>query len=139
PHPDQLVQFSEAAIANPVNGRSPSTADFLYWRDHARGFTRIGAVSTSSHTYTLTGAGERIRSLAASAGFFETLGVQAALGRTFNLADEISQAHPAILTNKFWRDHFAAASNAVGQSFDLDHERYVIVGVLPETFRLVEV
>jgi putative ABC transport system permease protein len=139
PRPEQLVKFSQSEIANPLIGESASTADFLDWRARARSFSGIAAVSWSSHAYTLTGTGERIRSLEASAGFFETLGVQPRLGRTFNRADEMSEAHPAILTNKFWRDHFAAAPDAVGRSFDLDREHYVIVGVLPETFRLIEV
>jgi putative ABC transport system permease protein len=64
--------------------------------------------------------------------------VKPALGRALRREEEAG-ARVALLTDDFWRTHFAGASDAVGQTFQLDRQPYTIVGVLPADFHLESV
>jgi putative ABC transport system permease protein len=139
PDSERLALLSEHNAKSRAGGRPASAANFLDWRDRARSFQRLGAVSYDGENHTLTGTGERARSLAVSAGFFETLGVQPALGRTFRREEESAHAQLALLTDDFWRAHFGGAADVVGRTFQLDRQPYTIVGVLPADFHLESV
>jgi predicted permease len=77
----------------------------------------------------LTGHGPArgILTIPASANFFETLGVQAAIGRTFSADDKGCNI---VLSNKFW----SANPVAVGKTLILDQKPCTILGVMPENF-----
>lgn len=83
----------------------------------------------------LTGAGlpRQVGIGWASGNLFQLLGVQAALGRTFNATD-----HPGtvVLGYELWRDQFGRDPDVVGRSIRLDGHPHTVVGVLPLGFRL---
>jgi putative ABC transport system permease protein len=135
PDSERLVLLPERSRTAPADA-SASLPNFLDWRARARSFEGLGALSYSSSSHVLTGAGERIHSTEISAGLLETLGVHAALGRTFDAADEKAGARLALLSDEFWRSRFAASSDAPGRTFTADRESYTVVGVLPATFHL---
>jgi predicted permease len=67
--------------------------------------------------------------------FFQVLGVQPALGRSFTLDEMRHGARPvAILSNAYWRRQFASDSSIVGKAIDLNGQSTTVVGVLPATF-----
>jgi predicted permease len=67
--------------------------------------------------------------------FFETLGVQPALGRLFTAEECVKGARPAVLLSyPFWQRQFAANPAIVGQAITLNHEAVTVVGVLPPSF-----
>ena len=139
PSSERLALLSEHNAKTRPAGSPVSATNFLDWRDRARSFERLAALSYDGENHTLTGAGERVRSLAISAGFFETLGVQPALGRMFRREEETGSTRVALLTDDFWRTHFAAAPNVVGQTVQLDRQPHEVVGVLPADFHLESV
>src|SRR5579872_7514683 len=71
--------------------------------------------------------------------FFTTLGIQAAIGRTF-LSQESRPAPPnmAVLTHGVWMRTFGGDPGVVGRTISLDQEAFTVVGVLPATFRFPE-
>ncbi len=139
PDSERLALLSEYHAKSRPSGSPVSAANFLDWRTRARSFERLAALSYDGEDHTLTGAAERVHSLSVSAGFFETLGVQAALGRTFRRDEETAHAHAALLTDEFWHSHFAGTPGVLGQTIALDREPYTIVGVLPPDFHLESV
>jgi putative ABC transport system permease protein len=139
PDSERLALLSEHNAKTRPMGSPASAANFLDWRDRAQSFQGLGAISYDGQSHTLTGAGERVRSLGISAGFFETLGVQPALGRTFRREEETGAAPVAVLTDAFWRAHFGGAPDTVGRTLQLDRQPYTIVGVLPADFHLESV
>jgi predicted permease len=139
PDSERLALLSEHNAKIRPAGSPVSAANFLDWRNRAQSFQRLAAISYDGENHTLTGAGERARSMGISAGFLETLGVQPALGRTFRREEETGSARLALLTDDFWRAHFAAAPDAVGRTLQLDRQPYRIVGVLPADFHLESV
>jgi putative ABC transport system permease protein len=71
-----------------------------------------------------------------TAGFFEALGIQPLLGRTFRIADENPGGHRvAILGYHAWRLRFGGDRQIIGRSVIVGGEPAEVVGVLPERFR----
>jgi hypothetical protein len=62
--------------------------------------------------------------------FFSLLGVQPALGRTFQPGDR----DVAVLSGAAWQSAFGRDPGVIGRSIDIDGATYAIIGVLPETF-----
>jgi predicted permease len=79
---------------------------------------------------------ERVEVLLASPNYFELLGAEPALGRTFNAGDEISGiATVAVISDGLWRRAFGGDSRAIGRTLRIDEDVYEIVGVMPASFR----
>jgi putative ABC transport system permease protein len=84
--------------------------------------------------------GDQVRPVTAgavTANHFQTLGINAALGRVFLPEDEtVPTVQPVVLSDAFWRADFGADPAALGRTFVYDGQSCVVVGVLPRGFRL---
>ena len=71
-----------------------------------------------------------------SGNFFETLGLRAALGRTFTAEeDKTPNALPvAVISHSLWERRFAGDPNAIGQQIALNGHAFTVVGVTPAGF-----
>jgi putative ABC transport system permease protein len=86
---------------------------------------------------TLTGAGmpERVQAYRVSPGTFGLLGVDAALGRTFDEADlDAGNDRIAVLSHGLWMSRFGGDPAIVGQSIPINGAAYVVSGVMPASF-----
>ena len=85
----------------------------------------------------LSGGGEpeRLSGVPVTANFFDVLGVQPLLGRSFT-AEEATWNGPkaVILGHGLWQRRFASNTAIVGTSLTLNNEAYTVVGVLPPSF-----
>jgi putative ABC transport system permease protein len=72
----------------------------------------------------------------ANRDFFATLGIEAALGRTF-VEDEDRRGAPvvAVLSDHYWRSVFNADPSVLGRSMTVGGTFATIVGILPRGFR----
>ena len=124
----------------PLNdSASVSPPDFLDYREQSSSFSELSAWFRPGWVYDTTGGGEpeRVRGAKVSSGFFETLGVLPALGRTFLPEEELSgKARVAILSHGFWQRRHAGDPALLGSAIDLDGEAHEVVGILPAGFRL---
>jgi predicted permease len=67
--------------------------------------------------------------------FFELLGLQAALGRTFTAASARQEAgRAAVISDGLWRRQFGGNPAAVGRTVRINRQPYTIVGVMPPGF-----
>jgi putative ABC transport system permease protein len=65
-------------------------------------------------------------------GFFDVLGVQAALGRPLTMADEKDGAEPVIVVSHgLWQRQYGGARDVIGRRLVLDEKPFTIVGVMP--------
>jgi len=128
-NPSQLVEIGE----NSPQGESDSVsaADLVELQNAAHSFEEL-AYTGEWKFYTMTGAGEPDETWGwqVSTNLFHVLGVRAALGRTFEPADNDS----VILSNRYWRNHFAANPDVIGRTLVLDGNSLMIVGVMPADF-----
>ena len=84
--PDQLVSLFEE-MPNFKNG-SISYPNFIDWRRMNTSFSSIAAYRSTGFSLSGSGEPERLRGEMISAGFFEILGVNPLMGRTFS-QDEV--------------------------------------------------
>lgn len=114
----------------------PFSLSHLDWRDvreqndsfeQIAGYDWTGmSVSTGKETFHVTGQ-------LASGNYFETLGAQAARGRTFGPADDqASGGHPvAVLTHRFWTRRLGSDPQVVGRTLRINGQPFTVIGVMP--------
>src|SRR5205814_109550 len=70
-----------------------------------------------------------------SGGYFSTLGVNAALGRTLGRQDDDPAAPPAaVLSHRAWQTRFGGARDVLGKRIHLNRVAFTIVGVTAADF-----
>ena len=69
--------------------------------------------------------------------FFATLGVRAALGRTFASDDVQNCSSCVLLSYSAWKHEFRSDPSIVGKQVDLNGTPRPVIGVLPPDFRLI--
>lgn len=111
-------------------------SDYENWKAHAGVFEQVGALTWAGPAdRTLTGRG-RARVLGVipvSAGFFQLLGVPAALGRTFQ-PDDANHGCSVVVAHHFWVDLLDSRTDALGRSLTLDDQPCTVRGVMPPGF-----
>jgi len=138
PYPggDRLVSLFENNIEMSVDRSRVSGATYLDWRQRSKSFESMGAFRYLGFTLTGTGEPERITSVEASPLLFDVLGVPASLGRTFSQAEERpGSEHLVILSHSMWQRRFGGDPAIVDQTIRLDGQSYLVVGVMPPSFR----
>jgi predicted permease len=109
---------------------------FRFWRENARSFESIGALTSGGAVMTGKGEPENLAVGFVSANFFETLGVAPRLGRAFRPEEEQpNSARGIVITDGLWRRRFAASRSILGEKVVLASHPFQIVGVLPPDFR----
>jgi predicted permease len=110
---------------------------FRFWREQTRAFDGLAAMLGNNVTLRAAGSEpERAGLMQASASLWEVLGVQPQRGRLFTKDEEQhKQNRVAIITDGLWRRRFGGTENVLGQSMQIGSAQYVIVGVLPPSFR----
>ena len=113
-----------------------SVANFFDHREQNSVFERMAAFSLWSFNLAEPGApAERLRGIIATADFFPTLGVAAALGRTFTAEeDQPGGNNVVVLSQSFWMRRFASDTNIIGRTLRLDGENVTVIGVMPASF-----
>lgn len=149
--PERLVRVYEAPPEGVTSYenlylRAPTVAAYRTWGDV---FERFGAIYSYRELGVDLTSGDRparLTVMPASAGYFETLGVQPVLGRTF-IEDETtggsgaggavrgSVAPVVILGNRLWEELFDADPAVLGRTVRLDDVPYQVVGVMPPDFQ----
>jgi predicted permease len=133
--PGRLVEvqqtISRLGITKAVTGASPAAFEAV--RAHPEIFSAaVGFDYLDRPAVTVAGAVESDRRLArVSANFFRDLGIQPAVGRVPDAADDAV----AIVGDAWWRRRFGASSGALGQAITVNGQTYTIVGVAPASFR----
>ena len=110
---------------NPFDFRDFRTRNHSF--DSLAGFTR--------GDLQLSGPGqqpERFAGFRVTAGYFRVLGLRPARGREFNANDELpGNGRRVILSDRLWRNRFAADPNIIGRKILLDSQPFSVAGVMP--------
>jgi putative ABC transport system permease protein len=129
---DGVITVWQTKSGTTEPGASP--ANFLDWRSRNQVFEDMAAAEPYSHN--LSGAEPEIfRSWVVTAGFFQILGVDAFLGRTFTADEYKAGGEPAVVIGYgLWQRRFGADRNLIGQRLRLNGRSHVVVGVMPPEF-----
>jgi putative ABC transport system permease protein len=120
----------------PISNESDvSPPDFLDYRAQNHVFDHLEGLIDGNTIFNLAGSDKptQVKGTVVTAGFFDLLGIQPLLGRTFVAADEgVSRPQVVVLSHQLWRERFGGDASAIGKSVVLDGSRMTVVGVLRE-------
>jgi putative ABC transport system permease protein len=129
--------FGGGTTQNPAHGRDlASPAAYRKWKGQNHVFGDLAAVLDISNMM-LTGSGEPEELLAGSvtANFFQRIGVQPMMGRSFLPGEDTAgRERVVILSHGLWQRRFGSDTGAVGRRITLSKERYRVIGILPSDF-----
>ncbi|HEY2236268.1 MAG TPA: ABC transporter permease, partial [Candidatus Angelobacter sp.] len=133
--PNQLVSMFQE-IPNFKNG-SISYPNFLDWRRMNTTFAGMAAYRSTGFNLSGNGEPERLHGEMISAGFFEILGANPIMGRTFTAdEDRLGANSTVMITEGLWQRKFGGRKDIIGQRMVLDDVGRTIVGVIPSSFHL---
>ncbi len=144
--PDRIVTLWENNRKDGLERDDVSPANFLDWRDRNRSFIELASANPYSLDYQGKTETETWQTALVSEGFFNLLGVNAHLGRTFlpeeyrdgiNFDDNRQiKSFPVLLSYQLWQQRFGGDRALIGQVLSLDGVPATVVGVLPPEFQL---
>src|SRR5213593_837859 len=134
--PERLAMVWHHGAEAAGGDRTPlSYADLLDWRAQNKSFESIGAYQWAQLNYTGADTPIQLRGVNVTSNFLSVLGVGVQLGRDFQPSDEqVGAPESVILSDEFWRSHFAADTHVVGRTIKLDGVSANIIGVMPPHF-----
>ncbi len=130
--PSELVLLS-AMSRTGVPG-SFSHKDFEMIRDGNKVFTGVLASSPWELTLQASNSNEHVQGDLVSSNYFQLLGVHPVLGRTFTDADAARADPLAVISYRFWKQHFGGSSSALSRELTINGTLLEIIGVAPPEF-----
>jgi len=122
-----------------LSGVTSRVLTFNDWRSLNHSFESLTAYFAfsdySSYTLLEHGEPERLSGFSVVQNFFDVLGLQPEIGRTFT-ADESKWHGPksVILSHGLWERRFAADPKILGRSIILNDDSFTVIGVMPQSF-----
>ena len=137
--PQQLVWMAPTLTKCGFSCETYSSDAFEELRAQNHAFQDVAGyfAFSSSDNMKLTGHGQPkpATGIMVTHNFFQTLGVQPAMGRLFMTEEASKGARPVgLLAYAFWKQQFASDPAIVGKAIDIDGKPMTVVGVLPENF-----
>ena len=133
--PSRLLKIAESDPDTPV----PETIDFTTahdLRERSHSFEHMSLFRDAAGAIIEHGEPELLSGMRVGYDFFDTLGVKMQLGRTFTAEEDTPQTRSeVILSHGLWVRRFGADRSIVGRTIRLSDRPYLVVGVLPESFR----
>ncbi len=128
-----IEQFMPGNPATSIGAMSPP--NYLDVKATIPALASAGAYYDNEATLTGAGAPARLIAPAVTPSLFTTLGVAAALGRTFAEGEGApGRPNVVLLSHHLWTERFGADAGILGRAIRLDSEPYTVIGVMPPGF-----
>lgn len=123
------VQGEQSGISNSYNS-------YEYFRDHNSVFTGLIAYEMLPVNLGEGGRPEVLMGGIVSGNFFEVLGIEPILGRTFlPEEDRTRNTHPVtVISHTLWQRRFGSDPNIVGKTISLNDHAFTVIGIAPPGF-----
>jgi putative ABC transport system permease protein len=114
-----------------------AVGNFRDWRSRNQVFDQLGSLFYADVNLTGVGEPERIKSCVVTTNFFQVLGMQPMIGRSF-LPEEEKPGSPrvVILSSGLWERLFGSDPNLTNKSLTLNGNPVAVIGVMPQGFDL---
>lgn len=126
--PDRLYRIGQDGDQGSYWVSAPNFEDM---RRSLASFSALAAYTPDGVNVVVEGEPERIDMAEVDAGFFEVLGVEPILGRTFTVEEQRARAPLAVVSHGVWQRRLGGDSDALGRTLVLDGTAREIIGVLP--------
>ena len=132
--PDQLVMVWEDATAAGFPRNTPAPGNYNDWRALNRSFVDLAATRSVNASLTMDGPPEQVLGRAVTTNFFDVLGVQPQLGRSFFPEEDAQGVRVVIISDALWQRRYGGDPAIVGRTMTMNDARHEIVGVAPKSF-----
>jgi putative ABC transport system permease protein len=137
-HASRIVDVIDWDRARGGGGNNLTPEKVVGWQAQSAIFERFEAYAFRNFDITEPGAPERASGGLVSSGLFPMLGVSPRLGRAFGDDDgRPFSEHVVIVSERVWRARFGGDPSAIGRTITLNDQPYRVIGVMPESFRLM--
>jgi predicted permease len=129
-------QLSTVSISRPDRPRDRvSGALFRTWQADAELARQLAAAVPSRPVEIRAGdRTEMVGLRAVTPNLFAVLGVQPALGRSFDSGPAADGPPPVVLSDRIWQTVFGQNAGVLGTIISIDQQPYTVVGVMPRRF-----
>ncbi len=136
-HADRLVTVYNSYPGAGVPRASNGSFDYFVRRERIGSFEAVAEYQMAGATVGDPGSTERLTIQRVTPSFFPLFGAKPVLGRGFTEEEmEPGKEQVVVLSNGYWKEHFAGDPGAVGRELRVDGRQYLIVGVMPAEFRM---
>ena len=119
--PDRVMQVAERNDRLNISQFAASILNYLSWKEQNRSFQDLGAMGGGGYILTGRGDPEQVNGATLTPSLMPLLGIQPVLGRGFRDGDDRPGAEPvALISEAFWRRHFAGERFAIGARLALN-------------------
>jgi predicted permease len=141
--PERLVWIANRDTAG-LSGQTTQVGHMIDLRDRTQSMSAVAGYfafyGVGDSVLTGRGEPERLSGVPVSENFFQVLGVQPQLGRTFSAQESQWNGPKAVLlSHSVWARRFNSDPAIVGTSLTLNDEPHTVVGVLPVSFDFASV
>jgi putative ABC transport system permease protein len=129
---ERLVLVRQSAPLAGQDEVGVSIRELYDYREQLTDFSGLVEFHQMSFDLIERGDPDRVDTGVVSANFFNVLGIQPLLGRSFVAADEGHGAEAVlILSHSYWQSRFAGDPHIVGRVFQMNDRPHTVIGVLP--------
>jgi hypothetical protein len=132
--PQRLVEVKTSQEQH-YESSNVSYPDFFDWQTQNHSFEHLLSYHDTSYTLTGVDRPSRLDGEVVSWEMVPTLGVSPKLGRGFLPEDEKRGAHMILISHSLWTSQFAGNESVLGRTLRLGGKSFIIIGVMPSTFR----
>ncbi|HLE68671.1 MAG TPA: ABC transporter permease, partial [Vicinamibacteria bacterium] len=133
--PERLVTLWELAPDDagiPRRWRT-TAASYFDWEAQARAFESMALFASAGMNWTGEGEPEELLGARVSASYFDVLGIEPLLGRTFLPEEDLpGKGRVLLLSHRLWQRRFGGSKEVLGRSLLLDGEPFEVIGIMPE-------
>lgn len=111
--------------------------NFLDFRSRNQVFEQVGSLFYTNMHLTGTGDPQRLQGCVVTTNFFQVLGVQPVLGRSF-LPEEEKPGSPftVVISHDLWQRQFGSDPSVINKSLTLNGHQVAVIGVMPPRFEV---
>ena len=138
PQPERLVVLGERNPEKPGGLSVVSPRNLEDWEKQSKTLEQFGAWRDWRFKIKTPDGPDLVSAGIASPDLFAALGITPAAGRLFLSEDnQPGRDHVVLISYGYWQSNFGGSSGVIGQPIVLDNESFTIVGVLPQSLKVL--
>jgi putative ABC transport system permease protein len=136
-NPERLVTLWKTNPEIPGFEYCPATvAVFDDWRKQGESFESVSILDGQRYALTGVGRPERVAGVTTSASFFDLMGAEPILGRTYTEEEDAPGAERVVvISHALWQNRFGGDMEICGKTMRLDGTPHTIIGVIEHGFQ----
>jgi putative ABC transport system permease protein len=138
PHSEELVGVWHTAAGLNIPELNAAPSLYFVYREENRSFRDVGLWRGDAVDVTGLAEPEHVASLEVTEGVLPLLGIQPVVGRGFSRQDDSAHnPETALLAYGYWQSRFGGDPSVVGRRVMVDGKAREVIGVLPQSFRFL--